>query len=73
MTDSGSARIASGTALAMRAGITRDVTVVHRMLAHPSEDITRRTTEIMGIQTTGQWGMCEACLQAKAKRHACLK
>ena len=40
------------------------------MLAHPSEDITRRTAEIMGIQTTGQWGTCEACLQAKAKRHA---
>ena len=34
-------KIASGTALAMRAGISRDVMEVHRMLAHSSEDITR--------------------------------
>ena len=40
------------------------------MLAHPSEVITRKTAEMMGIETTGQWGTCEACLQAKAKRHA---
>ena len=25
---------------------------------------------MMGIETTGQWGACETCLQAKAKRHA---
>ena len=24
----------------------------------------------MGIETTGQWGACETCFQAKAKRHA---
>ena len=40
------------------------------MLAHPSEDITRTTTEIMRIETTGQWGACETCFQVKAKRHA---
>ena len=40
------------------------------MLAHPSEDITRKTAEMMGIETTGQWGVCETCFQAKAKRHA---
>ena len=40
------------------------------MLAHPSEDITRKTAEIMGIETTGQWGACETRFQAKAKRHA---
>ena len=40
------------------------------MLAHPSEDKTRKTAEIMGIETTGQWGACEACFQAKAKRYA---
>ena len=28
---------------------------------------------MMGIETTGQWGTCEACLQAKAKRHAVSK
>ena len=63
-------RIASGTALAMRAGVSRDVMEVHHMLAHPSEDITRKTAEMMGIETTGQWEACEACFQAKAKRHA---
>ena len=26
------------------------------MLARPSEDITKKTAEIMGIETTGQWG-----------------
>ena len=63
-------RIASGTALAMRVGVSCDVMEVHRMLAHPSEDITRKTAEMMGIKTTGQWGACETCFQAKAKRHA---
>ena len=62
-------RIASGTALAMRAGASRDVMEVHRMLAHPSKDITRKTAEMMGIATTGQWEACETCFQAKAKRH----
>ena len=31
------------------------------MLAHPSEDTTRKT---------GQWGACETCFLAKAERHA---
>ena len=70
VTENGLVKIASGTALAMRAGASRDVMEVHRMLAHPSEDITRKTAEMMGIETTGQWGACEACFQAKAKRHA---
>ena len=57
----------------MRAGVFRDVTEVHRMLAHPSEDITRNMVEMMAIETTGQWGACETCFQAKAKRHAVSK
>ena len=70
LTENGLVRIALGTALAMRAGASRDVMEVHCMLAHPSEDITRKTAEMMGIETTGQWGACETCFQAKAKRHA---
>ena len=70
LTENGLVRIASGTALAMRAGVSRDVMEAHRMLAHPSEDITRKTAEMMGIETTGQWGACETCFQAKTKRHA---
>ena len=70
LTENGLMRIASGTALAMRAGVSRDVMEAHRMLAHPSQDITIKTAEMMGIETTGQWGACETCFQAKAKRHA---
>ena len=70
LAENGLVRIASGTALAKRAGASRDVMEVHRMLTHPSEDITRKTAEMMGIETTGQWGACETGFQAKAKRHA---
>ena len=70
LTEDGLVRIASGTALAMRVGLSRDVMEVHCMLAHPSEDMTRKTTEMMEIEMTGQWGACETCFQAKVKRHA---
>ena len=70
LTENGLVKIVSETALVMRVGASRDVMEVHRMLAHPSVDITRKTAEMMGIETTGQWGACEACFQAKAKRHA---
>ena len=69
LTENGLVKIASGTALAMRAGASRDVMEVHRMLAHPSEDITRKTA-VTRIETTGQWGACETCFQVEAKRHA---
>ena len=68
LTENGLVKIASGAAL--RASASRDVMEVHRMLAHPSENITRKTTEMMGIETTGQWGACETCFQTKARRHA---
>ena len=70
LTENGLVRIASGTALAMRAGVFRDAMEGHHMLAHPSENITRTTAEMMWIETTGQWGACETCFQAKTKRHA---
>ena len=58
------------SAAALRAAASHDVMEVHRMLAHPSEVITRKTAAMMGIETTGQWGACETCFQVKAKRHA---
>ena len=73
LTENGLVRIAWGTALAMRAGVSRDVMEVHRMLAHPSENITRKTAEMMRIETTGQWEACETCFQAKAKQHGVSK
>ena len=71
--ENGLVKIASGTALGMTAGASRDVMDVHRMLAHPSEGITRKTAVMMGIETTGQWGAYETCFQVKAKRHAVLE
>ncbi|CAM9533451.1 unnamed protein product, partial [Ascophyllum nodosum] len=55
---------------ALRAAASHDVMEFHRMLAHPSEVITRKTAAMMGIETTGQWGACETCFQVKAKRRA---
>ena len=31
-----------------------DMMVVHRVLAHPSEEITQKTVQAVGITTTGQ-------------------
>ena len=53
-----------GTAVAVAAK-THDMIAVHRMLAHPSEEITRKMAEAMGIVTTGQWGPREAIRRAK--------
>ena len=43
---------------------------VHRMLAHPSEEIMQKAAQAMGVATTGLWRSCEARMQAKAKRQA---
>ena len=51
----------------------RDIMEVHHILAHPSEERTQKTAEVMVIATTDQWGPYEACLQAKVKGHAVLK
>lgn len=40
------------------------------MLAYPSKDITRKIVRKAEIVTIGEWGRCEVCFQAKAKRHA---
>ena len=41
---------------------------VDHVLAYPSEEITQKTVEAMGIATTGQWRPCEARVQVKVKR-----
>ena len=48
----------------------RDIVEVHCVLAHPSEKITQKMAQAVGIATTGQWEFCEARLQVKAKRQA---
>ena len=57
----GSARTDAGAALAVAAK-ARNVMEVHRILEHPSEDITRKVAEAMGITTTSQWRSRVACL-----------
>ena len=52
----------------MVASKVRDIVEVHRILAHPSEEITQKKTQAIEITTTGPWGPCEARLQVKAKR-----
>ena len=43
---------------------------VHRILAHPSEHITRATAKATDIIIAGEWRPCEECDQSKAYRHA---
>ena len=57
-------------ALVARAPPRRDVMQVHRLLAHPSEHITRKTAKAAGISLTGEWGPCVECDLSKAHRHA---
>ena len=52
---------------------SHSVMEVHRILANPSEDITRKIAEAIGIETRSQWESCETCLQVKAKRYAVQK
>ena len=47
-----------------------DIVELHCVLVHPSEEITQKTLQAIGIVTTGQWEPCEARLQVKAKHQA---
>ena len=42
---------------------------VHRLLANPSEYITRATSKATGIIITGEWRPCGECDQSNAHRH----
>ena len=44
-----------GAVLAVAAK-AHDMVKVHRVLAHPSEEITQKTVKVMGIMTLDQWG-----------------
>ena len=47
-----------------------DMVEIHRVLAHPSEGITQKTVQAMGIATADQWGPRKARLKVKSKRQA---
>ena len=57
-------------ALAARAPPQSDIMEIHRLLAHPSEHITRATATPTGIIITGECRPCIECDQCKAHRHA---
>ena len=57
-------------ALSSRALSLRGVMEMHRLLGHPSEQITRETAKQLGVELSGQWTPCEACSMAKARRNA---
>ena len=46
---------------------------MHRLLGHPSEQITRDTVKQLGVGLSGPWTPCVACSKAKARRNAVLK
>ena len=58
-----------GAVLAVAAK-ARNMIEVHRVLAHPSVEITKKMVQAMEITTTGQYGTCETRLQVKTKRQA---
>ena len=57
-------------ALSSRALLSRGVMEMHRLLGHPSEQITRDTAKQLGVQLSGSWTPCVACSKAKARRNA---
>ena len=57
-------------ALFSRALLLRGVMDMHRLLGHPSEQITRDTAKQLGVKLSGPWTPCVACSKAKAHRNA---
>ena len=57
-------------ALSFRALLSRGVMGTHRLLRHPSEQITRDTAKQLGVELSGQWTPCDTCSKAKACRNA---
>ena len=56
-------------ALVARAPLQRDIMEVKRLLANPSEHITRATSKATGIIIPGEWRSCVKCDQFKPHRH----
>ena len=57
-------------ALSSRALPSRGEIEMHRLLGHPSEQITRDTAKKLGVKLSGLWAPCVACSKAKARRKA---
>ena len=57
-------------ALSLRALLSRGVMEMHRLLGHPSEQITRATAKKLDVELSGPWTPCVACSKVKARRNA---
>ena len=42
----------------------------HRLLGHPSEEITRGTARMSGVPLTGTWRPCVQCSESRVRRYA---
>jgi hypothetical protein len=51
-------------------GKSINISVLHGVLGHPSEDITKKTAEYYGWKITGKFKPCSDCQIAKSKRNA---
>ena len=57
-------------ALSSWALLSRGIVEMHRLLQHPSEQITRDTAEKLGVKLSGPWRPCVTCSKTKARRNA---
>ncbi|CAN0326139.1 unnamed protein product [Ascophyllum nodosum] len=48
----------------------RHIMEFHRLLGHPSEEITRRTVRMSGVPLTGTWTPCVHCSESRVRRYA---
>ena len=48
----------------------RHIMEFHRLLGHPSEEITRGTARMSGVPLTGTWSPCVQCSEPRVRRYA---
>jgi hypothetical protein len=54
-------------------GKTIDINVLHSVLGHPSQDITKQTAQYYGWKITGTFKPCSNCQTAKSKQNSVMK
>ena len=47
-----------------------DIMIFHQLDGHPDEDITRRTSQVVGLRLSGKWNACGTFSEARVMRHA---
>ena len=47
----------------------RNIMEFHRVLRHPSREITRETARMTGVQLSGTWSSCINCSEYKVRRY----